>query len=49
MLEDGVGLLLGQEVRQLGSHMDDMGQEHVECPRGGRVPLVGYWAVEIER
>ena len=32
MLEDGIGLLLGQEVRQQDSHMDDMGQEHVERP-----------------
>ena len=32
MLEDGVGLLLGQEVRQQDSHIDGMGQEHVERP-----------------
>ena len=32
MLEDGVGLLLGQKVRKQDSHMDNMGQEHVERP-----------------
>ena len=46
--EDGVGLLQGQEVRQQDSHIDGMGQEHVERPRGGRVPLVANWAVKIE-